>query len=401
MNNQTSDVLFQPLELPCGSILKNRIAKAAMSDSLGDGRGNPTPSQLRLYETWAEGGLGLSIVGEVQSTPDYPEKPGNLVLNPNSDFPRFDTLAQMGAKNGAQLWLQLGHAGAMAHEPISAPKGPSAIDIPGLKCAAMTREEISGLPPMFASTATLAKNLGFGGVEIHAAHGFLLSQFLSPLFDQRGDAYGGSIENRMRIVLEILEEVRSAVGRSFPIGVKLNATDNLEGGLTADEAFAVVSGLDVLEIDLVNVSGGTYFPGAKSASDGGGKGPYYIEFSKQARQRTNTPLMLTGGVKTLQQAAEILSSGAADIVGLARAMVLYPDLANRWRRGTESQPEFPRFSSTPEGGVTAWYTMKLTEIVERHEQTATPDIETALEVYLKRDAERAIVWNTHFGGATS
>ena len=401
VNNQTSDVLFKPLELPCGSILKNRIAKAAMSDSLGDGRGNPTPSQLRLYETWAEGGLGLSIVGEVQSTPFDPEKPGNLVLNPNSDFPRFDTLAQMGAKNGAQLWLQLGHAGAMAHEPISAPKGPSAIDIPGLQCAAKTSEELSGLPPMFASTAALAKKLGFGGVEIHAAHGFLLSQFLSPLFNQRGDAYGGSIENRMRIVLETLEEVRSAVGKSFPIGVKLNATDNLEGGLAADEALAVVSGLDALAIDLVAVSGGTYFPGAKSASDGGGTGPSYLEFAKQARQRTNTPLMLTGGVKTLQQAAEILSSGAADIVGLARAMVLYPDLANRWRRGTESQPEFPRFSSTPEGGVTAWHTMKLTDIVERQEQTATPDIETALEIYLKRDAERAIVWNTHFGGATS
>lgn len=237
--------------------------------------------------------------------------------------------------------------------------------------------------------------------EIHAAHGFLLSQFLSPLFNQRGDAYGGSIENRMRIVLEILEEVRSAVGRSFPIGVKLNATDNLEGGLTAEEALTVVSGLDALAIDLVDASGGTYFPGAKSASDSGGRGPYYIEFAKQAQQRTNSPLMLTGGVKTLQQAAEILSSGATDIVGLARAMVLYPDLANRWRRGTESQPEFPRFSSTSEGGVTAWYTMKLTEIVEHHERIATPDIETALEIYLKRDAERAIVWNTHFGGATS
>jgi 2,4-dienoyl-CoA reductase-like NADH-dependent reductase (Old Yellow Enzyme family) len=397
--SQTSETLFHPLELPCGSVLKNRIAKSAMSDSLGDGRGNPTPSQLRLYETWAEGGLGLSIVGEVQSIADYPEKPGNLVLNPNSDFPRFGELAQMGAKNGAQLWLQLGHAGAMAHGPISIPKGPSAIDIPGLKCAAMTREEISGLPSMFARTAALAKKLGFGGVEIHVAHGFLLSQFLSPLFNRRGDAYGGSIENRMRVVLEILEEVRAAVGRSYPIGVKLNSTDNLEGGLRADEALAVVSGLDALAVDLIDVSGGTYFPGAKSASDSGGKGPYFIEFAKQARQRTNTPLMLTGGVKTLQQAVEIISSGAADVVGLARALVLYPDLANRWRRGAESRPAFPRFSSTPEGGVTAWYTMKLIEIVEPHEQTTTLDIDAALEIYLKRDAERVIVWNTHFSSA--
>jgi 2,4-dienoyl-CoA reductase-like NADH-dependent reductase (Old Yellow Enzyme family) len=169
----------------------------------------------------------------------------------------------------------------MAHGTISVPKGPSAIDILGLKCAAMTREEISGLASMFARKAALANKLGFGGVEIHAAHGFLLSQFLSPLFNRRGDAYGGSIENRMRVVLEILEEVRFVVGRSYPIGVKLNSTDNLEGG------------------------------------------------------------------------------------------------------------------------VTAWYTMKLIEIVEPHEKTATLDIDTALEIYLKRDAESVNVWNTHFSSATT
>jgi 2,4-dienoyl-CoA reductase-like NADH-dependent reductase (Old Yellow Enzyme family) len=183
--------------------------------------------------------------------------------------------------------------------------------------------------------------------------------------------------------------------------VKLNSTDNLEGGLRADEALAVVSGLDALAVDLIDVSGGTYFPGAKSASDSGGKGPYFIEFTKQARQRTNTPLMLAGGVKTLQQAVEILTSGAADVVSLARALVLYPDLVNRWRRGAESRPAFPRFSSTPEGGVTAWYTMKLIEIVEPHEPTTTLDIDAAIEIYLKRDAERVIVWNTHFSSTTN
>lgn len=400
MIDRTSEALFRPIELRCGTILKNRIAKSAMSDSLGDGCGNPTPTQFRLYKIWAEGGLGLSIVGEVQSTPDYPEKPGNLVLHPSSDLARFGTLARTGATNGSQLWLQLGHAGAMAHGPISIPKGPSAIDIPGLKCAGMTREEINRLPSSFARTAALAKELRFGGVEIHAAHGFLLSQFLSPLFNRRRDAYGGSIENRMRVLLEILEEVRAAVGKSYPISVKLNATDNLEGGLRADEALKVVSTLDELAIDLIDVSGGTYFPGAKSASDSAGNGPYFMDFARRARQRTNTPIMLVGGVKTLQQATEIVSSGAADIVGLARALVLCPDLANRWRNGAGSQPEFPRFPSAPEGGVTAWYTMKLTEIVERRDRTAPLDIDAALETYLKRDTERTLVWQAHFGAAT-
>ncbi len=191
MSGLHRDTLFQPLVLPCGTILKNRIGKSAMSDSLGDGCGNPTDTQIRLYERWAEGGVAVSIIGEVQGNPNFAEKPGNLVLSPGADFDRFALLAQRGAVHHTQLWLQLGHAGAMAHPPISNPKGPSAIDIPGLACAELTLDEIRSLPSEFARTARMAKNAGFGGVQIHAAHGFLLSQFLSPLFNRRKDAYGG------------------------------------------------------------------------------------------------------------------------------------------------------------------------------------------------------------------
>ena len=222
--------LFQPLELPCGRVLKNRIAKSAMSDSLGDGRGNPTEAQKRLYERWAEGGVAVSIIGEVQGDPGFAEKPGNLVLRPDSDLAAFEALGRRGSVNGAQLWPQLGHAGAMAHPPISEPKGPSAIDIQGLKCAALSRDEILSLPSEFARTAGLAKELGFGGVQIHAAHGFLLSQFLSPLLNKRDDAYGGAIEARMRLLLDVFDEVCSAVGPAYPVAVKLNATDQLQGG---------------------------------------------------------------------------------------------------------------------------------------------------------------------------
>jgi len=164
-----------------------------MSDSLGDGRGNPTELQMRLYERWARGGLAVSIVGEVQGDPRFAEKPGNLFLGPRSDLERFRALAHSGMADGASLWLQLGHAGAMAHPPISDPKGPTALKLAGLMCAALTKEEITDLPSQFARTAMAAKELGFGGVQIHAAHGFLLSQFLSPLFNQRKDDYGGSV----------------------------------------------------------------------------------------------------------------------------------------------------------------------------------------------------------------
>ncbi|MEJ2029304.1 MAG: oxidoreductase, partial [Maritimibacter sp.] len=161
MDTHYNAALFQPLTLPCGVILKNRIAKSAMSDSLGDGRGDPTDAQIRLYERWAEGGLAVSIIGEVQGNPHFAEKPGNLLLDPASDLDRFRALARAGATNGAQLWLQLGHAGAMAHPPISQPKGPSALDMPGLTCAALTLEEIRAVPSEFARTALMAKELGF------------------------------------------------------------------------------------------------------------------------------------------------------------------------------------------------------------------------------------------------
>ena len=165
--------LDQPLTLRCGTVLKNRIAKAAMSDSLGDGAGGPTNDQIRLYERWAKGGLALSIIGEVQGTPHFAEKPGNLILNSHSDREQFERLATAGATDNALLWLQLGHAGAMADAPISTPKGPSALELPGLICGALSLDEIHAVPAEFARTASLAKEFGFGGVELHAAHGQL------------------------------------------------------------------------------------------------------------------------------------------------------------------------------------------------------------------------------------
>jgi len=390
------DTLFQPLELPCGTILKNRIGKSAMSDSLGDGCGNPTDAQIRLYERWAEGGLAVSIIGEVQGNPNFAEKPGNLVLGPGAELDRFALLAHRGAVNDAQLWLQLGHAGAMAHPPISDPKGPSAIDIPGLTCAALTRDEIRNLPSEFARTARMAKNVGFGGVQIHAAHGFLLSQFLSPLFNKREDAYGGAITARMRLLLEVVDEVRSAVGPRFPVAVKLNATDQLEGGFEQDDALAMISALDGTGIDLIDISGGTYFPGAKSASDGAGVGPYFIEFAKSARRWTKKPLMVTGGFKTLQQAVDAVSGGGADVVGLARALVLDPALPRGWQTGTAGDPTFPRFASPPEGGITAWYTMRLTQLAEDRETTDVPDLMAAVKAYEDRDFDRIAKWKNRF-----
>ena len=396
MENQFNAALFQPLELPCGTVLKNRVAKSAMSDSLGNGRGDPTDAQIRLYERWAEGGLAVSIVGEVQGNPCFAEKPGNLVLRADSDLRRFRTLAHRGSANGAQLWLQLGHAGAMAHPPISDPKGPSALDIPGLICSALTRDELRALPSEFARTARLAMDLGFGGVQIHAAHGFLLSQFLSPLFNKRDDEYGGSITNRMRLLLDVVDEVRAAAGPGIPIAIKLNATDQLEGGLDRQDALAVIAALDGTAIDLIDISGGTYFPGARSASDSAGTGPYFLDFAEHARPLTRKPLMVTGGFKTLQHAADALARGNVDMVGLARALVLDPALPNGWRSGTGNDPKFPKFANPPEGGVTAWYTMRLTALGEDRAPSDSTELEASIREYEERDSDRISIWNARF-----
>ena len=394
MSDTPNSPLAKPLTLPCGVVLKNRIAKAAMSDSLGDGAGNPTPDQLRLYERWAKGGLALSIIGEVQGSPHFAEKPGNLILNNHSAREQFERLATAGATDNAQLWLQLGHAGAMADAPISTPKGPSALDLPGLTCGALSLDEIHALPAEFARTASLAKQFGFGGVELHAAHGFLLNQFLSPLFNKRTDAYGGALENRMRLLLEVIGAVRSAVGPEYPVGIKLNSTDQLEGGFAENESLELITAIENTATDLIDISGGTYFPGAASSSDRSGSGPYFLDFAGRARAKTSIPLMVTGGFKTLAQAENAIADGTADVVGLARALVVDPELPSSWLSGQRAEPQFPRFKNPPEGGVTAWYTMQITQNATGEAALSPDELDKAIAEYESRDDVRRWIWNS-------
>ena len=397
IGNDAKNLLGQPLDLPCGVRLKNRLVKSAMSDSLGDGAGNPTVAQMRLYERWADGGAALSLIGEVQTNPHYPEKPGNLVLVSDADLTALEALAKRGSANNAHIWPQLGHAGALAHGPISDPKGPSPLDVEGLHCAGMSLAEIHDLPHTYAQAATRAQQAGFGGVQIHAGHGFLFSQFLSPLFNHRTDAYGGTVQGRFRIIGEVIDAVRQAVGPAYPIGIKINSTDKLEGGLTADDALQVVQMLDETSVDLIDISGGTYFPGAASSSEGTSSSkPYFVGFANQAKKNTSIPIMLTGGFETREQAARVLADGSADAIGLARAMVLNPSLANEWLSDAGGDPEFPTFDAPPRGGVTAWYSMRLTALAEDREEQFGLSPADALETYETRDAERCATWRERF-----
>ncbi|MGH1358667.1 MAG: NADH:flavin oxidoreductase/NADH oxidase family protein [Burkholderiaceae bacterium] len=393
---ETTRHLQSTLQLPCGAILKNRLAKSSMSDSLADGEGNPTETQIRLYERWAEGGVAVSFIGEVQGDPRFPEKPGNLVLGAHSNQDLLQQLTSRAQIEGAHLWAQLGHAGALSHLPISKPKGPSALDIEGLHCTGLSIDEIHELPGMFATTAAHAKSAGFSGVHIHAGHGFLLSQFLSPLFNHRSDHYGGSIDARCRLVLEVISQVRRAVGPTFPVGIRINSTDQLEGGLTELDALEVVRLLDKTSIDLIDISGGTYFPGAKASSDGASQGPYFLDFARLAREVTDIPLMLTGGFKNRAQAVDAVVSGTVDMVGLARAMALDPQLTSYWLSEAGRDPVFPKFEVAPPGGLTAWYTMRLTALGEDREEKFELDIPSAVREYEERDARRCIRWRKAF-----
>lgn len=269
----------------------------------------------------------------------------------------------------------------------------------------MSRDEIQAFSYQLATTAKLAKRIGFGGVQIHAAHGFLVSQFLSPLFNQRTDNYGvQTIENRTRLLVETIHAVRQAVGPSFPVAVELNSSDQLDGGLMEEDSLRVIQVLDATSVDLIDISGGTYFPGAKSASyttPTGVQGPYFLDFALKARSITTKPLMCTGGFKTKEQAKDAVSSGAIDVVGLARALVLEPNLSILWKQDIGTALQFPRFSKAPEGGITAWYTMRLTEIGEDREEVVEKSgtdrhLMHAIRDYEKRDEARTKVWIQHF-----
>lgn len=393
-----AEILGAPLELPCGLRLKNRLIKSPMSDSLGDGAGQPTAAQIRLYERWAEGGAALSLIGEVQVAPDAPESPGNLVLAPGGAEGPWRALAARGAAQGAQIWPQLGHGGALSHPALSHPRGPSPVTLDGQPVREMTQAEIAALPGAYAAAALRAKALGFRGAQIHAGHGFLLSQFLSPFFNHRSDGYGGSHAGRFRLVGEIIAAIRQAVGPGFALGIRINATDQLAGGVTEADARDTLRLLAGTSIDLIDISGGSYVPGAAASSDGTAReGAYFATVAKEAKAITRIPIVLTGGLKTRAQAADLLRNGGADAIGLARAMVLDPGLPRKWVTATGGDPAFPRFETNPPGGITAWYTMRLAALATGEEGAHDLDLAEAVSAVAARDAARVPLWHARFG----
>lgn len=344
--------LRDTLRLPCGATLPNRLAKAAMSEALGTMDARVTPKLVKVYERWAQGGIGLSITGNVMIDRRALAEPGNVVIEDERDLELLTAWARAGQSAGGQVWVQINHPGkqtpkGLNKETVSPSAVPFRKDLQMMfgTPRELREDEILDIIRRWGEAARICKKAGFNGVQIHGAHGYLVGQFLSPHTNQRTDAWGGSPENRRRFVLAVYDEVRRQVGPDFPVGIKLNSADFQRGGFTEEESLAVIAELSARGVDLIEVSGGTYEAPAMTGATGPKKDStvareaYFIDFTEKVRQVCSTPLMLTGGFRTPSGMKAALNSGAVDVVGLARSIAVEPELPKRLIDG--KAPLFP------------------------------------------------------------
>lgn len=344
---------FQPLQLPNGTTVFNRIAKAAMEENLADLTQGPSAELLRLYQAWAEGGAGLLLTGNVMVDRRAMTGPGGVVLEDERQLDKFREWARIGRARGAQMWMQINHPGRQMQANLGQQTvAPSAV---GLELGSLSKmfplpkaldeSEIQDLIQRFARTAQLSEQAGFTGVQIHAAHGYLLSQFLSPLSNKRTDSWGGSLENRARLLLEVVKAVRAVVAPSFCVAVKLNSADFQRGGFDAADAKRVVQLLNKLAVDMVELSGGSYEAPAMQgdARDGRtlAREAYFLEFAGEIAAVARMPVMVTGGIRRLPVVEQVLASGVA-MAGIATALAINPALPTQWQAGqVEARAELP------------------------------------------------------------
>ncbi|WP_186206808.1 NADH:flavin oxidoreductase/NADH oxidase family protein [Burkholderia gladioli] len=341
--------LFNSLTLPNGATVPNRLAKAAMEENLADADHAPSEALLRLYRAWAEGGAGLILTGNVMIDRRAMTGPGGVVLEDDANLDRFRRWAEASRAGGAQVWMQINHPGRQMPAELGQPTiAPSAVPLDMGAFSnrfpvpeAMDEARIDEVTRRFARTAQLAETAGFTGVQIHAAHGYLLSQFLSPLSNRRGDRWGGSIENRARLLLDVVRAVRAVVSPGFAVSVKLNSADFQRGGFDPEDAKQVVAMLNELAVDLIELSGGSYEAPAMQgqARDGRtlAREAYFLEFAEDIAAVSRVPLMVTGGIRRRAVVEQVLASGVA-MAGIATAMSIDPALPRRWRAGEEIVP---------------------------------------------------------------
>lgn len=342
--------VFDAFTLPSGHTLKNRLVKAAMEENMAAPGQLPGDDLFNLYDQWAAGETGLLITGNVMVDRLAMTGPGGVALERDTPLAPFKEWAAVAHGKGASIWMQINHPGRQVFRRMGGRNlAPSAVgldlgkhsslfDVP----KAMSEEEIEDVIQRFADTAVQAQNAGFDGVEIHAAHGYLLAQFLSPLSNKRSDRWGDSLENRARLLREVVIRIRAAVRPGFAVAVKLNSADFQRGGFELSDAREVLASLEGLGVDLVELSGGSYESPAMQGRTADGRTlareAYFLEFAQALTDASTIPLMVTGGVRRLSVAQEVLNSGVA-LVGMATALAQTPDLPRQWSTDAEASGE--------------------------------------------------------------
>lgn len=357
-----ASLLAQPLTLPCGATVPNRLSKAAMTEGLATADGLPTAELNRLYGIWSDGGAGILLSGNIQVDRDHLERPGNVVIDREPDAAMRAALAswaQAATRNGNHFWAQISHAGRQTQKIVNkTPKAPSAVKLglPGGQFGqpvAMTEADINEVIRRFTLCAAAVKEAGFTGVQVHSAHGYLLSQFLSPRSNLRTDQYGGSLANRARVLLEAVAAVREAVGPKFPVSVKLNSADFQKGGFAFEDSLQVVQWLEQASVDLIEISGGTYeqpkllgLQGMEEeeqqqvAESTQLREAYFVDFAKAMQDKVNIPLMVTGGFRRRLVMEQALQTGSADIIGLGRPLCVMTDAPKQLLEGLAELPRY-------------------------------------------------------------
>lgn len=395
-----TDLLNQPLHLPNGSALRNRLAKAAMSETLGTYDNRPTLDLVQLYRRWAASGLGLVMTGNVMIDRRALGEPGNVVIEDEADLPVLRQWAEAATAQGASIWVQLNHPGKQSTKGLNAFNlAPSAVPFREDMAAFFetpreaTTSEIQDIIERFGRSAAICKKAGFSGVEIHGAHGYLISQFLSPHHNRRSDEWGGSPEKRRRFVLAVYAEIRRQVGPDFPVGIKLNSADFQRGGFTEEESIETIHALSDAGIDLIEISGGTYETPAMSGAmqepkkeSTAAREAYFLEFAQKVRAAVKVPLMVTGGFRTAAGMNAALHSSALDVVGLARLLAIDPDAPAALLQGRDSLQQVHPISTGLKAvdrlGImeVLWYTRQLKRIARGRKPR--PD-EGGLAAFLK------------------
>jgi len=348
-------LVFNSFRFPNTTTIKNRIVKAAMEENMSDENLLPSNELINLYGQWARGGTGLLLTGNVMIDKAAMTGPGGVVLDKNTDLERFKLWAKSAQQNNSKVWMQISHPGRQVYKKMGGKVySPSDIALSMGKFSdmfgqptAMTEAQIEDVISRFTDTAKQAELAGFDGVEIHAAHGYLIAQFLSPLVNKRDDQWGGSLENRSRLLLEVVKAIKSAVSATFSVAVKLNSADFQRGGFDEEDALAVVKSLEALNIDMIELSGGSYEAPAMQGVTADGRTlareAYFLSFAQSIARNTSIPVMTTGGIYKFSTAKTVLAKGV-DLVGIATGLALKPDLPNRWQLGKDIEIDMPKIT---------------------------------------------------------